>query len=256
MDPCSIRGKGTLKWRFMKNKELKSDAVAERIVSIFGYIRKNLYMFIGLICISILALWWVNRTLHLFDSSLSEEENIKARMASDKIMLELINQGANNSDYINNILTQKIDSIYTLYPDSDNIGYLGFMLSKENENLYKDNIDIMKNNIENDWFKTQAFLISGDYYSDNEDLNKAKEDYEKAIKYSATDTQKAYSNYKLGNIYFELDNFEYALSAFEKADELFQKSKQNQTLNRNQQFNSWVERNTIALNKIKNIFKK
>ena len=90
MDPCSIRGKGTLKWRFMKNKELKSDVVAERIVSIFGYIRKNLYMFIGLICISILALWWVNRTLHLFDSSLSEEENINARMASDKIMLELI----------------------------------------------------------------------------------------------------------------------------------------------------------------------
>ena len=69
MDPCSIRGEGTVKWRFMKNKELKSDVVAEKIVSFFGYIRKNLYIFIGLICISILALWWVDRTFHLFDSS-------------------------------------------------------------------------------------------------------------------------------------------------------------------------------------------
>ena len=256
MDPCSIRGEGTVKWRFMKNKELKSDVVAEKIVSFFAYIRKNLYIFIGLICISILALWWVDRTFHLFDSSLSDEEDLNARMASDKIMLELINQGANNSDYINNILTQKIDSIYALYPDSDNIGYLGFMLSKEDEDLYKDNIDIMKNNIENDWFKTQAFLISGDYYSDNGNLNKAKEDYEKAIKYSATDAQKAYSYYKSGNVYLELDDFEYALSVFEKADKLFQKSKQNQTLNRNQQFSSWIERNTVALNKVKNILKK
>ena len=67
MDPCSIRGEGTVKWRFMKNKELKSDVVAEKIVSFFGYIRKNLYIFIGLICISILALWLVDGTFHLFD---------------------------------------------------------------------------------------------------------------------------------------------------------------------------------------------
>tara|TARA_B100000427_G_C15028596_1_gene385810 strand:- start:171 stop:536 length:366 start_codon:yes stop_codon:yes gene_type:complete len=119
-----------------------------------------------------------------------------------------------------------------------------------------DVINDVKYKIENKWFKTQAFLVAGDYYADNNQLDLAKKEYKNAIKYSSSNAQKGYSNYKLGNVYFESGDLSNALSSFEKADKFFNSSKENVSLNRNQQFSSWIDRNSIALSKLKNILKK
>ena len=114
----------------------------------------------------------------------------------------------------------------------------------------------MKKKISNKWFKTQAFLIAGDYYADNQELELAKDNYKNAIKFSQSNTQKGYSNYKLGNIYFELNELENALSSFEKAQSLLESSNKNSAVSRNQQFSNWIDRNNIAMYKVKSILKK
>ena len=88
------------------------------------------------------------------------------------------------------------------------------------------------------------------------DLDKAKNDYKKAIEYAQSDAQKGYSNYKLGNIYFELNQLEKALSSFEDAQFLLESSNENSGVSRNQQFSSWIDRNNIAMYKVKSLLKK
>ena len=214
-----------------------------------------------------------------------EEKDMDARMVADKIMLDLINNPTvcfEDSDepdasitmsYVSSedectigafvdyqsIKSRVINEAIMMYPNSNDIAYLGFLLLKDTSQVLEDNlvnINHMKKNIENKWFKTQAFLISGDSHSDNGNFHKAKEDYGQAIKYSQSNAQEGYSNYKLGNIYLELNEFDEALLSFEKADKLFESSKENQALNRNEQFNGWIDRNSIALSKLKNILKK
>ena len=298
MDPCSIRGEGTRKWRFMKNKDLKSDIIANKIGGFLGYIRKNIIIFLGIIALLVLGTYFLEKKVPtLFISK--EEKNMDARMVADKIMLDLINNpnvcfkpgnvtytnidgspissesdctitytAANDtlevvslgtfSDY-GSIKSYIINEAIVKHPNSNDIAYLGFLLLKDTSQFLEDNlvnIDHMKKNIDNKWFKTQAFLISGDSHSDNGDFYKAKEDYGQAIKYSQSNGQKGYSNYKLGNVYLELNEFDDALLSFEKADKLFESSKENQALNRNEQFNGWIDRNSIALSKLKNILKK
>ena len=249
MDPCSIRGEGTTKWRFMKNKDLKSDIVAENIVGFFGFLRKNMPMFLGVVILLVIAIYvLIKQFPDTLDSATVKKTDMETRMISDNIMLDLMN----------NINTPGYDTTLSIYIndiDPENLDYLGFLLSRDDEN-YDSIMDLLKNNIENEWLKTQAFLISGDNHSDNGDLDKAKDDYKKAIEYAQSNAQKGYSNYKLGNIYFELDDLENALSSFEKADDFFESSKENQLLDRNEQFTSWVERNSIALSKTKNKLKK
>ena len=81
-------------------------------------------------------------------------------------------------------------------------------------------------------------------------------DYRNAIKYSQSNAQKGYSNYKLGNIYFELNDLKNALLSFEKAQVFLVTSNKNSGVTRNQQFSSWIDRNSIALHKVKTILKK
>ncbi len=233
----------------MKNKDLKSDIVAENIVGFFGLLRKNIPTFLSVVVLLAIGIYLlINQFPDTFDSKSVEKKNMETRMIADKVMLDLLTN-INTSGY-DSILNAKINDI-----DSENLDYLGFLLSRDNEN-YASNMDLLKNNIENEWLKTQAFLISGDNHSDGGDLDKAKNDYKKAIEYAQSDAQKGYSNYKLGNIYFELGDLENALSSFEKADNFFESSKENQLLDRNEQFSSWVERNSIALSKTKNKLKK
>jgi len=233
----------------MKNKDLKSDIVAENIVGFFGFLRKNMPMFLGIVILLVIAIYvLINQFPDTLDSATVKKRNMETRMISDNVMLDLMNN-INTPGY-DSILNTKINAI-----DSENLDYLGFLLSRDDKN-YDSIMDLLKNNIENEWLKTQAFLISGDNHSDNGDLDKAKDDYKKAIEYAQSDAQKGYSNYKLGNVYFELDDLENALSSFEKADNFFESSKKNQLLDRNEQFTSWVERNSIALSKTKNKLKK
>ncbi len=228
---------------------LKSDIVAENIVGFFGFLKKNMPMFLGVVILLVIAIYvLIKQFPDTLDSATVKKRNMETRMISDKVMLDLMNN-VNTPGY-DSILNTKINDI-----DSENLDYLGFLLSRDDKN-YDSIMDLLKNNIENEWLKTQAFLISGDNHSDNGDLDKAKDDYKKAIEYAQSNAQKGYSNYKLGNIYFELDDLENALSSFEKADDFFESSKENQLLDRNEQFTSWVERNSIALSKTKNKLKK
>ena len=256
MDPCSIRGEGTLKWRYMKKEELKQDPVAEKIVAAVQFAKNNtVSIFLGIVVIMLIVvgLSYFNKT--------SEHYALESKLAVDEIMIQLINEGLNDPDYFNDKLNDQIDSIYKTYPDSKYIDYLAFILSKQNVDTisvasFIDKINIIKNKIDNKWFKTQAFLISGDYYSDNSQFDLAKNEYKNAVKHSQSNAQKGYSHYKLGNIYFELGNLNKALSNFEEASNFFDLSKENSAVSRNQQFSSWIDRNSIALHKVKTILKK
>ena len=115
---------------------------------------------------------------------------------------------------------------------------------------------MIKNSITNEWFKTQAFLISGDYYSDNLDYKSAESDYNNAIKYASSNAQKGYCYYKLGNVYFEMNDLSKALDSYKKADDLFVVSKKSESLNRDSQFQGWVSNNKIALHHTENLLKK
>ena len=239
----------------MKKEELKKDPVAEKLVAAVKYSKNNSsIIFLGLIVIVLIVVG-----ISYYQNT-STKYQLDSKLAVDEVMLQLINDGLNNPDYFNDKLSQQIDSIYEAYPNSSYINYLAFVVNKESsdssKNLMIDKINSVKHKIDNEWFKTQAFLVAGDYYADNNQLALAKKDYKNAIKYSSSNAQKGYSNYKLGNIYFEEGDFDDALSAFERASQLFASSKENSALDRNQQFSSWVDRNSIALSKVKNILKK
>jgi predicted negative regulator of RcsB-dependent stress response len=239
----------------MKKEELKKDPIAEKLVAAVEFSKNNSStMFLGLtIIISIFV------GISYYQNS-NEEYQLESKIAVDEVMLQLINDGLNDPDYFNEKLSQQIDSIYDNYPNSKYVNYLAFIVNKQGSDTTKalmiDLINDVKYKIENKWFKTQASLVSGDYYADNNQLDLAKKEYKNAIKYSSSNAQKGYSNYKLGNVYFESDDLSNALSSFEKADKFFNSSKENVSLNRNQQFSSWIDRNSIALSKLKNILKK
>ena len=239
----------------MKKEELKKDPVAEKLVAAVEFSKNNSStVFVGL---AIIILIFVG--ISYYQNS-NEEYQLESKIAVDEVMLQLINDGLNNPDYFNEKLSQQIDSIYNNYPNSKYINYLAFIVNKQGADTTKalmiDVINDVKYKIENKWFKTQAFLVAGDYYADNNQLDLAKKEYKNAIKHSSSNAQKGYSNYKLGNVYFELGDLSNALSSFEKADKFFNSSKENLSLNRNQQFSSWIDRNSIALSKLKNILKK
>ena len=239
----------------MKKEELKKDPIAEKLVSVVQYSKNNSsIIFLGLIIIVLIVVG-----ISYYQNT-STKYQLDSKLAVDEVMLQLINNGLNNPDYFNDKLSQQIDSIYEAYPNSSYINYLAFVVNKESsdssKNLTIDKINSVKHKIDNGWFKTQAFLVAGDYYADNNQFDLAKKDYKNAIKYSSSNAQKGYSNYKLGNIYFEEGSFNDALSVFEKANQLFSSSKENSALDRNQQFSSWVDRNSVALSKVKNILKK
>ena len=239
----------------MKKEELKKGPIAEKLVAAVEFSKNNSStMFLGLtIIISIFI------GISYYQNS-NEEYQLESKIAVDEVMLQLINDGLNDPDYFNEKLSQQIDSIYDNYPNSKYVNYLAFIVNKQGSDTTKalmiDLINDVKYKIENKWFKTQAFLVSGDYYADNNQLDLAKKEYKNAIKYSSSNAQKGYSNYKLGNVYFESGDLSNALSSFEKADKFFNSSKENVSLNRNQQFSSWIDRNSIALSKLKNILKK
>ena len=230
-------------WRFMKREELKRDPVADKIVKAVKYFQDNKIMVFIIFLILFSTIIGISWTVNAKDT-----EDSDAKIAIDEVMLELINTGLNDSNYFKTKFKIQLTDLYNKYPDSKQVHYLTFILNDNTDTInVRDKIDLMKNNIGNEWFKCQAFLISGDNYSDSENYDSAKKEYTEAIKYASSNAQKGYSNYKLGNIYSELNNLDKALNYYEKASDFFEKSKKNKSLDRNQQFSSWVERNSLAL---------
>ena len=179
----------------------------------------------------------------------------------DKLMVNFINSGANisnlNSNYIN-----EIDSLNKIYPNSEEVNYLNLLIlqsdSINNNDVesYKYIANKLKNNITNNWFKSQAYLISGDLNSDDSNFEAALDDYLNSLKFSNTNLQKAYVNYKLGLMYDKLDDLDKSYKFHNNANDFFVESNKLGSLKNDQQFNDWKTRNDIALNKLKIILKK
>ena len=238
----------------MKTKELKNDPIADKIVRAIAYTKNN-----PLVILSVL----IGLTIFVFlISNKFENDKIneaEAKLASDRVMLELVNNGLNDPDFFNSFLKEKVQNLHSLYPDSKHVLYMSFILNNKDSINFFDFITSIKNNISNNWFKTQAHLISGDYYSNNLDLKSALSDYKLALKYSTSNERKAYSNYKIGNIYLVNKDYNSALSFYESAEELIKmiaSSNQNEAISRNAQFSSWSDRNSVALSKVKSLLKK
>ena len=231
----------------MKKQEIKNDPIAEKIVYFINYLKNNFKLVLLITVILFIVVGFIS-----YNSSLNKKNKINALKEVDKIMIELVGSGINNFE-ITDSIKNKINSLYTKYPNSEALSYLGLLIFNSDSINNEEKINLIKNNISNTWFKTQAFLISGDYYSDIENYKTAKKDYKQAIKYSASNAQKAYSYYKLGNVYFEENNLEDALNQYEKADILFNQS---ESLQSNIQFKDWDSRNKVALYRVQNLLKK
>ena len=236
--------------RIMKKNEIKSDPVAEKIVQSIAYLKNNLKLFIPALIVIMVIVAVISRNL-----SINETNKINALKEVDEIMIELVSSGSNNSEFDIDI-QNKINSLYEKYPDSESVNYLGFLALQLDSIDIQERINLIKNNISNKWFKTQAFLASGDNYSDNENYDLAKKDYKKAIEYASSNAQKGYCYYKLGNLYFETNDIAYALTQYKEADKLFSLSKKEQPLEADLQFKDWYSRNKIALYRVKNLLKK
>ena len=233
----------------MNKSEIKRDPIAEKIVQFIAYLKNNLKLVIIILIILIGCVSAVS-----WNVSMNQAKEDKGLKEADKIMIKLISSASNNT--IDASIKDSIDNLYINYPNSEAVNYLGLLSIKLDSLDNSQRINLIKNNITNEWFKTQAFLISGDYYSDKLDYELAKEDYQKAIEYASSNAQNGYCHYKLGNIYFEMDNFSLALKYYKKADEFFNFSKESELLEREVQFQSWDSRNKIALHRTENLLKK
>jgi tetratricopeptide (TPR) repeat protein len=238
----------------MKTKESKNDPIAEKIVKAIAYIKNNPLVILSVLIGLIVFVFFVSNKLKN-----DERKEVEAKLASDRVMLELVNNGLNDPDFFNSFLKEKVENLNRLYPKSEHVSYMSFILSNKDSIDFFNFISSIKNNISNDWFRAQAHLISGDYHSNMSDLKSALSDYKLALKYSTSNERKAYSNYKIGNIYFINKDFISALSFYESAEELIKmiiSSNQNGAISRNLQFSSWSDRNSIALSKVKSLLKK
>ena len=231
----------------MNKDEIKKDIIAEKIIQFVTYLKNNLKLVLIIMGVLVAVVVVLSR-----NTSIKEAEENNALKETDKIMIELIS----SNSVIDTNIKNNINLLYAKYPDSEAVNYLGLLLIKLDSSDKEDRINLIKNNITNDWFKTQAFLISGDYYSDILDYKSAKKDYNDAIKYASSNAQKGYSYYKLGNIYFEINNLSEAMDYYKQADNFFNSSKESESLNRDPQFQDWVSRNKIALHRIENLLKK
>jgi len=149
----------------MKTKESKNDPIAEKIVKAIAYIKNN-----PLVILSVL----IGLTVFVFVVSNKlkndERKEVEAKLASDRVMLELVNNGLNDPDFFNSFLKEKVEKLNRLYPKSEHVSYMSFILSNKDSIDFFNFISSIKNNISNDWFRAQAHLISGDYHSNMSDL--------------------------------------------------------------------------------------
>ena len=146
----------------MNKDEIKRDPIAEKIVQFVAYLKNNsklvFIILIVLVGFVIAISWNISANQNKDDMGLKE---------ADKIMIKLISSGLNNTEDFS--IKDSIDKLYVNYPNSEAVNYLG-LLSIQLDSLDDlQRINSIKNNITNEWFKTQAFLISGDYYSDELD---------------------------------------------------------------------------------------
>ena len=142
----------------MKKDEIKRDRIAEAIVHIVATLKNNLIL-VAIVIFALAA--GVGLVSNNFEKN--EVKKTKSLKEADSIMIKLISSNSVIDENIQN----DINSLYENYPNSEAVNYLGLLLIKLDSSNKEQRINLIKNSITNEWFKTQAFLISGDYYSDN-----------------------------------------------------------------------------------------
>ncbi len=239
----------------MKKEEIKRDPVVDKILYFVSFLRNNLLTVLAALVLIIIVVFYVGN-----ESSKNETARLNAIDAVDKIMVDLINSGVGIANLSNDFIS-KVDSLSNLYPSSEEVAYLNFLILKS-DSAYSENIKSIEErfyileNISNDWFKSQVFLLTGDNLSDQGQYEKALYDYNNSLKFSNTNLQKAYVNYKIGLMYTKLDNYEKSYEFHNDANNIFTKNDWSDGVKNNAEYKDWKTRNDIALNKLKIILKK
>ena len=239
----------------MKKEEIKRDPVVDKILYFVSFLRNNLLTVLAALVLIIIVVFYVGN-----ESSKNETARLNAIDAVDKIMVDLINSGVGIANLSNDFIS-KVDSLSNLYPSSEEVAYLNFLIL-QSDSAYSENIKSIEErfyileNISNDWFKSQVFLLTGDNLSDQGQYEKALYDYNNSLKFSNTNLQKAYVNYKIGLMYTKLDNYEKSYEFHNDANNIFTKNDWSDGLKNNAEYKDWKTRNDIALNKLKIILKK
>ena len=239
----------------MKKEEIKRDPVVDKILYFVSFLRNNLLTVLAALVLIIIVVFYVGN-----ESSKNETARLNAIDAVDKIMVDLINSGVGIANLSNDFIS-KVDSLSNLYPSSEEVAYLNFLILKS-DSAYSENIKSIEErfyileNISNDWFKSQVFLLSGDILSDRGQYETALYDYNNSLKFSNTNLQKAYVNYKIGLMYTKLDNYEKSYEFHNDANNILTKNDWSDGVKNNAEYKDWKTRNDIALNKLKIILKK
>lgn len=239
----------------MKKEEIKRDPVVDKILYFVSFLRNNLLTVLAALVLIIIVVFYVGN-----ESSKNETARLNAIDAVDKIMVDLINSGVGIANLSNDFIS-KVDSLSNLYPSSEEVAYLNFLIL-QSDSAYSENIKSIEErfyileNISNDWFKSQVFLLTGDNLSDQGQYEKALYDYNNSLKFSNTNLQKAYVNYKIGLMYTKLDNYEKSYEFHNDANNIFTKNDWSESVKNNAEYKDWKTRNDIALNKLKIILKK
>ena len=117
----------------------------------------------------------------------------------DKLLVDMVNNNIDDS-----LLLDRIDNLFKRFPNNENVQYLGFISNDKYDTTSLDTkVNLMTKNISNPWFKTQAFILHGDYYSNIKEYIVAEEKYKNALLIATSNAQKARILFKLGHIYFE-----------------------------------------------------
>ena len=239
----------------MKKEEIKRDPVVDKILYFVSFLRNNLLTVLAALVLIIIVVFYVGN-----ESSKNETARLNAIDAVDKIMVDLINSGVGIANLSKDFIS-KVDSLSNLYPSSEEVAYLNFLIL-QSDSAYSENIKSIEErfyileNISNDWFKSQVFLLTGDNLSDQGQYEKALYDYNNSLKFSNTNLQKAYVNYKIGLMYTKLDNYEKSYEFHNDANNIFTKNDWSESVKNNAEYKDWKTRNDIALNKLKIILKK
>ena len=240
----------------MSNKELKKDLIAERMLGIINFSKKNKFLVSGVFLVLLLGLvFWTY-------SESQKEKDLKEAKILVSNLYNQISQTQNPLDTasVKNKVFSEIDSLRNnnKYKNSKNIALISMVIPQDYDSSSDDYVarkqDIIKN--VNQIMLASNYILLGDHYSDQENWKLAIEQYKFAIEESIAPWEKAYSNYKLGLIHYEMKKFNEAVKYHEIADSLLNSLRSNIAMSNTFYFIKVLADNELSLEMSKTQFKK
>ena len=140
----------------MKKQELRQDPILEKIGQFIEFCNQNRIM-----VFSVLTLILVLIVFFSWKFNNDNKEKVLGDLEVDKLLVDMVNNNINDS-----LLLDRIDNLFKRFPDNENVQYLGFISNDKYDTTDLDTkINLMTKNISDPWFKTQAYILHGDYYS-------------------------------------------------------------------------------------------